>query len=92
MASPEDRRRLSADQIALMRRVLTTSPDEIRETAERVASHEVISQPDTDALAEALSDAMSSAGSDSDGHLNELGLQLDDVIGIVYQASEDFFN
>jgi len=86
-----DRQRLSAEQIALMHSVLTNKPSSIRNIAGRVERHEVISQTDTDTLTNVLIDAMSDEGSDPDGHLNDLGLKLDDVIGIVYQASEDFF-
>jgi hypothetical protein len=36
-------------------------------------------------------DLMFDRGSSSNGDFNELGLKLDEVIGIVYQMSEDFF-
>jgi hypothetical protein len=91
LADETQRLKLSDDQVALMHQVLAAQPSSIRAIAERVGQFEVVSQADADALASALIDEMLGRGSAPGGDLNELGNQLDDVIGIVYRASEDFF-
>jgi hypothetical protein len=85
------RRKLSSDQIALMRTVLTDQPGPLRATGERIARAETVSQADAEALADTLAKTMFDDGCDRDGTLNDLGLKLDDIIGVVYQAFEDFF-
>jgi hypothetical protein len=86
-----ERRKLSQEQVALMYDVLSERPQSLRSVAERVARFEVIPQADADELASALTDAMLSEA-DREGDLSDLALKLDEIIGIVYQASEDFFH
>jgi methylmalonyl-CoA mutase N-terminal domain/subunit len=82
------RLRLTPAQIKLMIEVVAGASSSLRQVADRIARGDVIPQDDVNELADFLADAMEYT--DEEG-LTERGVQIDDIIGVVYQLSEDFF-
>ena len=63
------------------------------DAATRIGRGEVVPDEDANAVVEALAGAMlSDAGYNEREGLTAFGLQIDDLIGIVQQASEHFYD
>jgi hypothetical protein len=90
-AQPE-RIKLSAAGASLLRELVAGSPPAVREAAERIAVGEAVSDDDANAVVDVLSDAMlGDAGFDGEA-LTARGVQIDDIIGVVQQMSEHFYD
>jgi hypothetical protein len=74
-----------------MYEALADAPEPIVSVADRVAQFEVVPQTEADALVDILANVMLEQGHDEEAGLNDFGLRVDDVIGVVAQMSEDFF-
>jgi hypothetical protein len=86
------RLRLSVKQVALMNEILAGAPPHIFGTAERIARGEVLPDDAAEAVVAALTDAMlDSHGFDGEA-LTPQGIEIDDLIGIVQQMSEHFYD
>jgi len=87
------RMRLSSDQAAFLTEVVAGYPEPVRGAAARIARGEVVPGEDARWVGDALADEMMSVRgyTDADGW-TDFGLRVDDIIGIVAQWSEDFFD
>ena len=83
---------LSETQVAVMDDVLATASDRVRDVAARIGRGEVVPDEDAQAVVDVLSAVM--LGEDGfDGQaLTVRGRQIDDLIGIVQQMSEHFYD
>jgi hypothetical protein len=77
---------------ALLRELVADSPPAVRAAAERIVSGEAVPDDDADAIVDVLSDAMlGDAGFDGEA-LTARGVRIGDMIGIVQQMSEHFYD
>jgi hypothetical protein len=87
LAGVEQRReriKLSAAQAALLLDVVADAPPAVRATAERIAIGRVVPDDRAEAVVNVLADAMLAG--------DEINLAIDDIIGIVQQMSEHFYD
>ena len=75
-----------------MLEVLDGSRPEVVAAAERIARGEVVSQHEADLVLNALAAEMLEPDNFDGEELAGRGLEIDDFIGIVAQASENFFD
>jgi hypothetical protein len=83
---------LSASQVAVMNEVLAGAPGYVIDVAAKIGRGEVVPDQDAEAVVDALANAMlGDEGFDGEG-LTEQGNRIDDLIGIVQQMSEHFYD
>lgn len=92
MPDERGRLRLSTDQVALMNEVLGGAPPQILDAAERISRGEVVPDDDAEAVAGALADRMLDRDGFDGEALTARGIEVDDLIGIVRQMSEHFYD
>jgi hypothetical protein len=80
----QERIKLSAAQAALLLDVIPASPPAVREAAERIAQGQVVPDDEAKAVVNVLAEAMF-----ADGEINPA---IDNIIGIVQQMSEHFYD
>jgi hypothetical protein len=87
-----ERIKLSAAGASLLRELVADSPSAVRAAAERIATGEPVPDDDAEAVVDVLSDAMlAEQGFDGEA-LTARGVQIDEIIGIVQQMSEHFYD
>jgi hypothetical protein len=92
MTDERGRLRLSIDQVALMNEVLAGAPPQILDAAARIGRGEVVPDDDAEAVAGALVDRMLDRDGFDGEALSARGIEVDDLIGIVQQMSEHFYD
>jgi len=83
--------KLRRAQATLMNEALVGAPRHVTEAAMRIGRGEVVPGADAEAVVAALADVMTEAYSEADG-LTERGIEIDDLIGVVQQMSEHFYD
>ena len=91
MADNPRRMTLSVAQIALMREVLGAAPPNVTEAVERVSRGEVVPDEDADVVVDALATAMLNDEGYQGDELTARGRQIDDIVGVVQQMSQRFY-
>jgi hypothetical protein len=87
-ADPE-RRRLTDEQIGLIREVVTERAPHLTPVVDRLRLGQLIPGDEIAELSDVITQVMSEE-TDEAGSYNERGLALDDLIGFVWQRSEDY--
>jgi hypothetical protein len=72
--------------------VLANAPVEVRSAAAKIADGEVLPQGDIDALLDVLTSAMLVSDNFDGNELTGRGVEIDALLGIVAQMSEDYFD
>jgi hypothetical protein len=84
---------LSAQEVAVMREVLGGAPPDVLDAADRIARGQVVPDEDAEAVVDALVAVMlADTGYDAEQGLTVRGNTIDDVIGVVQQMSEQFYD
>jgi hypothetical protein len=93
MASDHQRMKLTPAQAASMNEAVVGAPQRVIEAAGRIGRGEVVPDADAEAVVDALTSVMlgGEGYSEAEG-LTERGIEIDDLIGVVQQMSEHFYD
>jgi len=75
-----------------MNEVLAEAPEHVTAAAAKIGRGEVVPDDEAEAVVSALADAMLGEEGFDGQALTPRGVQIDDLIGIVQQMSEHFYN
>lgn len=92
MTDGPSRVRLTAAQVAVMVKALTHASPSVLDAADRVERGEVIPDEDADAVVNALVAAMLDTDESDGRDLTARSREIDDIVGIVQQMSEHFYD
>jgi len=81
----------SGAQVILMRQVLANAPASVVDTGERMMRGEVVLRPEAEAVVSVLLAAFAAEDIYDDGPTAR-GKQIDDLIGVAQQMSDDFYD
>ena len=83
--------KLSVAQVALMNDALAEAAPDVLNTAARISRGEAVPDEDAEAVIDALAIVMLGEGFDGED-LTARGREIDDIVGIVEQMSEHFYD
>lgn len=81
-------RPLSADEYQLLESVVREHAPALRALLEKIRLRDLLSDDEREALREAIADELGARGIDGEGHINDYGVRLDDLIDRVGHVSE----
>lgn len=85
--------KLTPAQATLLNEVLVGAPRQVTDAALRIGRGEVLPDAEVEAVVDALANVMlSDQGYSETQGLTERGIEIDDLIGVVQQMSEHFYD
>jgi hypothetical protein len=93
MTNESRRMKLTPSQVTLLNEALVGAPTHVADAAVRIARGEVVPDEAASAVVDALANVMSGdTGYREDVGLTSRGIEIDDLIGVVQQMSEHFYD